>query len=211
MLSTFLLAGCGGSSPVTRPGPSPSGNFTVSVAPSSITLEGGTSVPVSISAMQSKGFSPAITLQVSGLPAGVTASPSRLTLTPATTVQLTLSADLSANSGSATVILTGISGSPSHSAQLALTTIAPLVSDRPPFPTRYVRTDVATLYYRWLNPHRIVYKPPAALFFLTDPPRNRVFALDSNVENMVGSIQVPGAFAGFFAVDLRRVQCLCST
>ena len=74
-----------------------------------------------LSATALNGFSGTASVAVSGLPAGVTASPASLTLTPGTPQSVTLTAGNNAAAGSANVVFTGTSGALSHTATLALT------------------------------------------------------------------------------------------
>lgn len=197
LLVTVLgFVACGGGSSGTQQSspPPPSPDFSLSAAPMSVSLQQGESSSVSISATGTNGFSAEITVKVSGLPQGVTTSPSTLTLTPAQSQTLTFSASSSATTGNATVTLTGTSGSLSHSASLTVSVIVPITSNTPPFRMRYVRTDAATPYNLWMNSSWIVYNPPTSRFFVTEPDSNRVFVLDASTEAMVGNISVPGAF-----------------
>ncbi len=199
LLSAFLLSAllvsCGsGGGGIGSPPPAPSPDFSLSVTPTNAYLQTGSSTQVTLSASSFNGFSSSIAVTVSGLPAGVTVSPSSLTLKPDTPQPVTLSASASAAVTKATVTFTGTSGALSHSAQATLAVIQPITSNTPPFRTRYARTDATTPYSLWLNSAWIVYNPPTNRFFLTDPGGNRVYALDAATETLVGSIPVPGAF-----------------
>jgi hypothetical protein len=61
---------------------------------------------------------------LSALPAGVTANPASVSLTPGTPQSITLTAANSAQAGTANVVFTGTSGSLIHTATLALTVAA---------------------------------------------------------------------------------------
>ncbi len=114
------ITGCGGSSST----PSSSSDFSLSVSPTTASLIGGSAgQPVTVTASAMNGFSAPIAVALSGLPAGVTANPATLTLTPGTAQKITFTAG-SAAAGSATVTLTGTSGKLSHTATIALTTTA---------------------------------------------------------------------------------------
>jgi len=100
-------------------------DFSLTVAPTSLALTAGaTGRPVSVTATALNGFTGNVSVSLSGLPAGVTASPSTLTLTPGTAQSLTLTAASSATAGVATITLTGSSGSLSHTTTVALTVTA---------------------------------------------------------------------------------------
>jgi hypothetical protein len=63
-------------------------------------------------------------MAITGLPAGVTASPASLSLTPGTPQSVTLTAGNNAQLGAASIVFTGTSGSLTHTATLALTVAA---------------------------------------------------------------------------------------
>jgi hypothetical protein len=97
-------------------------DFSLTVAPSSLSLTAGIAgKSVSVTASQLNGFTGSVSVSLSGLPTGVTASPSTLTLTPGTAKSLTLTAGTSAKAGTATITLTGKSGRLTHAASIALT------------------------------------------------------------------------------------------
>jgi hypothetical protein len=100
-------------------------DFSLAVTPQSLSLTvGAAGQPVQLSATALDGFSGTVSVAVSGLPAGVTASPASLTLTPGTPQSVTLAAGNNAQPGSANVVFTGTSGTLSHTATLALTVAA---------------------------------------------------------------------------------------
>ena len=104
-------------------------DFTITAAPSTISLpSGGSSRTLSVTAGAVNGFSDPVTVSVSGLPAGVTATPSSLAVAPGQLGQFTLSASSSAaTTSSATFTVTGSADSVSHSATASLS-IAPAMS-----------------------------------------------------------------------------------
>jgi len=96
-------------------------DFSLAVSPASLTIvAGATGSPVSVLATSVNGFSGTVAVAISGLPAGVTANPATLTLTPGTAQNVTLSAASTVAAGSATVTFTGTSGALSHSATVML-------------------------------------------------------------------------------------------
>lgn len=101
-------------------GPTP--DFVMSVSPASLTLAAGASGQVTVSSTGVNGFSGNIDVTLGGLPAGVTSSPSTITLTPGTPVAVTLTADTTVTTTStpATVTFLGSSGTLSHRTTLAL-------------------------------------------------------------------------------------------
>ena len=189
----FVACGGGGTQQSSPPPPSP--DFRLFVTPTSVSIQAGGLAPVSISATASNGFSSQINVQASSLPAGITTSPSIVTLTPGTSQSLAFLASASATAANATVTLTGTSGTLTQSTNLALTIVSQQANSYTvPSRMRYVRTDAATLYFTWLNSNWIIYNPLTSRFFVTDPDSNRIFVLDASAEAVVGTISVPGAY-----------------
>src|SRR6266480_3859518 len=188
--SVTLLEACGGGGGSAPP---PAPDFSLAVSPTSVSMLQAGSATSSLSATAQNGFSSQITVQVTGLPAGVSVSPASITLTPGTPQQISISATTGAAVTTATAVFTGISGALSHSANLGVSVtkgFAQTLSTR----TRYLRTDAATEYYLWLNTHWIVYHQPTSRFFVTDPFSNQILVLDAVSQKMIASISVPGAF-----------------
>src|ERR1700677_514907 len=91
-------------------------NFTFTLEPSTLTLVPGQSASFVISLTPLDGFTNAVTLSVSNLPSGVTASFSPQTLTPPGTSLLTLDATTNASNGSFTLGLIAAGGGITNSA-----------------------------------------------------------------------------------------------
>lgn len=86
-------------------GPAPAAGFTLAASPASISLAPGSTTTMIVSATRSNGFTGAITLTATGLPAGVTATGATIAA-GATSATITVSASSSA-SGASTVTLRG--------------------------------------------------------------------------------------------------------
>src|SRR5580704_14893226 len=149
----FLLFGfssCGGGGGVGgQQPPPPSPDFSLSASPPSISIVAGSSNTTSLSATAINGFTSQISVQLSGLPVGVTASPATITLTPGIPQTLTLSAASNAQPTAmpANAVLTGTSGSLMHTADLSVAVMSNgggggggNLSSR----TKYVRDDAVT-------------------------------------------------------------------
>lgn len=98
----------------------PAPDFSLSAAPSTLSVGRGKSVTSTITVNKLNGFSGAVSLSATGLPKGVTA-----TFNPASTSgssTLTLKARTTANPGTATVTIKGVSGSLNHTTTISLTT-----------------------------------------------------------------------------------------
>ena len=100
-------------------------NFTISAAPSSVTVTQGGTGTSTVTITSQNSFSSATTLSATGLPTGVTAAFSTNPVTPpangSATSTLTFTASASATVGTATVTVTGTSGTLTHSTTIALT------------------------------------------------------------------------------------------
>jgi hypothetical protein len=103
--------------------------FTVSAAPSAVTVQRGSAANSTITVTSQNGFSSATTLSFSALPSGVTAAFSTNPVTPpansTATSTLTFTASSTATTGTSNVTVTGTSGSLVQTTTIALTVGAP--------------------------------------------------------------------------------------
>jgi subtilase family serine protease len=98
----------------------PAPDFSLSAAPSTLSVGRGKSVTSTITVNKLNGFSGTVSLSATGLPKGVTA-----TFNPASTSgnsTLTLKASNTANLGTATLTIKGVTGSLNHTTTISLTT-----------------------------------------------------------------------------------------
>lgn len=115
---------------LTTVGPPPPPDFSLTVIPTSQTLVAGTTgTALSLHATATGGFASQVAVSIAGLPAGVSANPASLTLTPGTAQNVALTATAGAAVGSTAVTFTGTAGALSHSATLALTVQTPAIPD----------------------------------------------------------------------------------
>jgi hypothetical protein len=121
-----FACGCGGS--IAGGSNTQTQDFSLSVSPTTLSVAAGAKGTVSVSATALNGFSQSVQVTVSGLPSGVTASPSTFALTPGTPQQVSLTASTSAAAGSSTVVFTGTAGSLTRTASLALTVTVTVTS-----------------------------------------------------------------------------------
>jgi hypothetical protein len=98
-------------------------SFTLSAAPSAVSVIQGSNVPSTITVNPRGGFTDSVNLAASGLPSGVTASFNPTSTTSTSTLTLTTSS--SATTGPATVTITGTSGSVMQTATINLTVTQP--------------------------------------------------------------------------------------
>ena len=115
-----MLFGCsGGDTPAQGPP-----DYSLAVSPSTLNLQAGTSDSVAVFVTASNGFSSPVTLEVTGLPPGVTVSPANLQVKPETPQRLTFSSAASVVPSTAFVTVLGSSGTHTHSVQFTLATEA---------------------------------------------------------------------------------------
>lgn len=118
----LLLQAC--STSTSSPGtPTPTADFTLAASPSTVTVNASASAPVTLTATATNGFTGTVSVVLAGLPAGVTASPATLSLTPGTPQTVTLAAAASVAAGTVQLTFTGTSGSLSHTASTSLTVV----------------------------------------------------------------------------------------
>ena len=102
--------------------------FSVSVSPGSVSVMQGASVTATITVGSTNNFASAVSLSVSGLPSGVTATFSPASITPpangTVSSTLTLTASTTATVGSVNATVTGTSGATSNSATLTVAVTA---------------------------------------------------------------------------------------
>lgn len=122
-----------------------SADFALQASPTSTSLTaGGAAQSITLTATAVSGSLGAVTVSIAGLPSGVTASPSTLTLAAGTPQQVSLTAASSAAAATATVVFTGASGLRTHTASVALTVTAASSTPTPPPSTGSV--DITTYH-----------------------------------------------------------------
>ena len=128
-----FITNCGGGSNNTSPPPppvQPSPSFTVSLSPASVTLaQSGDSQPVQVLIGAQNGFVGSVAVTASGLPAGVTVSPSSLALTPGVSGTFTLTASSGAGIAQTSAVVTGVSGSLTNNASLKINVNGTAITD----------------------------------------------------------------------------------
>ncbi|MGA2084025.1 MAG: IPT/TIG domain-containing protein [Terracidiphilus sp.] len=151
---------------------------------------------MTVSVTGSGGFASSVSMTVSGLPAGVTATPASFNLMPGSQQVVALNAVATATVGTATVTFQGTSGSLSQSAQVALSVVAAVTGAHPPIRTQYVRTnsfyDPNSMQYA--PPHFSVYDPVHKQFFVSNPFMNEIDVFSTTQENEIATIPVPLAW-----------------
>ena len=100
----------------------PAADFSLNASPQSLSLAGGTSTTLNVTAGALNGFSGPVTVTVSGLPAGVTQTSTSYILTPGVPLLVQLRATTAVASAIMPFTVTATSGSLTHTAQVTLTT-----------------------------------------------------------------------------------------
>src|SRR5882762_8057140 len=190
VLSVFLLGGCGGSSGGGG-NPPPSVDFSLSV-PGNASAQQGSSTTVTVGVTGLNGFNSQVTVAVSGMPAGVTATPSQFTLSAGGQQSVVIAASLTAAAGNSALTVTGTSGALQHSDQVALK--VSLLQGPPPAIARirYVQTDTQwdTSFFNFFPQILILYHSNTHRFFLSDTSLNQVVVIDAKSEAKIGQIPV---------------------
>ena len=120
LIAVCFVSGCGSGSK-----PEASADFSLSLSSTSVSLKaGGTAQIVTLTAAAVNGFSGTIQSSVGGLPAGVTASPSTLSLTAGTSQQIRFAATAGSAASSATASISATSGGLSHTLPITITVSA---------------------------------------------------------------------------------------
>ena len=138
LFPTFFI-GCGGSGngsvSSTSPPPAAVPGFTLSLSPSQIDLPQSATQKVQVQVVPENGFSGSVAVTITGLPSGVTSSPSTLSVAGNSPGALVLTAATNATPGNVQLSIAGSSGSMQASAALALDVIQMAAPIAVPFTT----------------------------------------------------------------------------
>lgn len=107
----------------------PAADFSLSASPATVSVARSGTATSTITVSPLNGFTGAVALSASGLPAGVTASFSAVSAVGTSTLTLTASSTAVATTSPASVTVTGTSGALTHTAAIAVSVTAPLVAD----------------------------------------------------------------------------------
>jgi hypothetical protein len=120
-LCCSVIGGCSGGGTPTSSEPPPPPGFTLSISPSSLTLNQGGNQTLQVEATAVGGFSGSIALSTSTVSGGITLSPSSATVTPGSPTAVQVSASGTASISQQSITFSGTSGLLSGSATLQLT------------------------------------------------------------------------------------------
>lgn len=201
LIGVLGLAGCGGGSSGSGNPPPPPPDFSLAV-PASASVQQGSSVTVAVGVTGLNGFTSQVNVTVSGMPVGVTATPSQFTLAAGGQQQVVIAASTNTAVGTPNLAVSGVSGALQHSKQIALT----VNSSGPPANVarvRYLQTDTQwdTSFFNFFPQMLILYHSNTHRFFLSDTSLNQVVVIDGRTESKIAQIPVPGAFVGDVSPD----------
>jgi len=199
----FAFAGCGGSYS-NPPPPPPVADFILNLSSSSISITQGASSPaVTVSVNALNGFSSAVQVTLSALPAGVTSNPaSPFSVASGASTPVVFGASANATAGNFTISVQGTSGSLSHSGTLAVAIQSAVNSALPR--TAYARTDSNSVSDNpFGEPHHqhIAYDSANKHVFIANRTMNRVEVFSTTSQTRVAQISVPGASSADLSSD----------
>lgn len=188
------FSNCGGGSNTESTSPPPS--FSIQANPSGISIAPSSTTETNLTLQPQNGFSSTVTVTLTGLPTGVTSSPSSPFNLPPSGLTVMFSAASSVSTGNYSVTFQGVSGGSSSRATVSLT-VAASSGSLPGNRTNFVRTDD--------TPSALVYDPAHKLVYAALPELARVAAIDPSTNQVVRNISVPDAHGLSLTPDGTRV------
>jgi len=129
LFSLSALLGCGATKSQVEGQGRSQPDFSLIAAPSAITAApGGAAQAITVLASPLNGFTGSVIVAVGSLPAGITATPSSLSLAAGAQGQISISASSTATPGTANIALTGTSGTLMHNAAISLAIATPVTT-----------------------------------------------------------------------------------
>ena len=197
VLCALLMSNCGGSGGSSGGNPPPAPDFSL-VVPANASVQQGSSTPINVGVNPTNGFSSQVNVTISGMPTGVTATPSQFTLASGGQQQVVLAASSTAAVGTPTLEVTGVSGALTHAAPVILQVSTSQGEPASTARVRYVETDIQwdSGFLQFFPQPLIIFDPGTKRFFVSNTSLNRVDVVDATTEKKIAEIQVPGAFVG---------------
>jgi len=118
--------GCAISGPIVT-GAAPGNDFSLAVSPTSASVQQGSGTSATVSTATISGSSQTVSLSVSGLPSGASATLTPSTLTSGSSSTLAVTTSSTTPTGTYAVTVTGTATSGTHTATFSLTVTAPVV------------------------------------------------------------------------------------
>ena len=198
LLGALLIfaEGCGGGGGGGTQPPPPQPDFSIGISAPSITLtQGNSSAPLTLNVSGTNGFSGSVQVSVSGIPSGVSSSPSgAYSIVAGQSVSVIFGATPSAPTGQFTLSAQAVSGSLSHTASFSL-------SIQPGAPSNLSRSiflsndSVPALDTPPGEPPRreVVFDPTGGRFFVANSAMNRVEVYSDSSPVLLASMDAPCA------------------
>jgi len=179
----IFLSGCGGGASGSGGGSSPpTGSFALSLNPASLSLVGGMNANVAILVTGQDGFSGLVTLTASGLPSGVTVSPTSVSVSSGNSGQVTLTAASNVTTANSQITINGTSGSLNAKTTLALSLTTAAIPVARPFTTVGGGLE------------RGFYDETRKLLFATNPSLNELDVLSGQNLAATARVNIPQPF-----------------
>jgi|GEM_PF-2007665 len=177
--------------------------LSIAVQPSSLTIPAGSSTSTFVQVLGVSGNSTnPVSVTISGVPAGVTASSSTLTI-PGSSPNVFFSAASGAAGTTGVVSLKATYGPYSASTTLNVT-VGPAANQtvvQVKSKSKYIRTDSTAGYGGFPPPNWVVFHAGTGRFFSSDFGLGLVNVIDSTTEKKLAALNVPGAFGMDLAPD----------
>jgi len=190
-LLSLGFTGCGGGSGNSGVGTTspPAVDFSLSFSPASAALQAGSSISMQVTVVWTVQTNAPITISLTGLPQGVTATPASVTLAAgSSTTSLGLTATSAATVGSRSITATATAQTTptiQHQFTLPLTVSAPAVPLPVPGRTSYILTGEP--------PESIVYDQTHKVLYACVPSLNQVLIIDPATHATLKTLAVPAA------------------
>jgi IPT/TIG domain len=180
-----LLTSCGGGNGTAEGGTPPPGNpsFTMSIDPSSVTVAPGSSTTLQLVVSTTDGFDGAIHVAVSGVPSGVSLSPSSPFSIPSTGGYITVTVGSAVALGAFSLEFQGNGGTATKSASASLN-VMNATQTTPPGGSSFIPTGQ--------EPFAAVFDPTHKLVFASLPWLDMVEVVSTTTHQLIKSIPVQG-------------------
>jgi hypothetical protein len=171
--------------------------LNLTLQPASLTVPAGSTNSFELQLLNSSIGTPigSIALRVSGVPSGVTVSPTSYTSPPqGVGLNVYVTAGTGATAGTLTV--TATFGPAQATASMPIV-IGPPDQFKPvPLNTAdlLLRADTLTPYYSFPEPNYAVYHAATQRFFSTEPYLSRLYVVDATAKKLTATLTIPGAF-----------------
>jgi hypothetical protein len=193
--AVWFASGCGGGSGSSVPNP-PASDFTISASVANLSIGSGQSQIVTISVAAINSFTSAVAVAISGLPLGISASPSSFNILPGGQQVVTVAAGTTAIPGTTTLSFQGTTSALGHNASVSLNVFAIVTGAHPPIRTQFRRTNLVYDSDRLQGtpPHFTAYDAAHRQFFVSNLTMNEIDVFDAVSEEESAQIPVPFAW-----------------